>query len=466
MITIMNMTTKTNMKSHIKLLAAAALSLAALGALAQSRSAYFMDNYTYNYQHNPAMSIERNGYVAFPALGNLNLGMRSNVGLRDFFYVLPNGKTTSFMNPEVSAKKFMRGIHNHNRLGFEMREEILGFGFKGMGGFNNVSINAVAGAQMRVPGSLFSFLKEGIQNKKYDIGRVSLQADAYAEIALNHSHSLENIVPGLKVGGTFKFLVGVANADVFMEKADLNLGTDRWTATTKGVGKFNVMGMGFKTAINKEGDEYVDDFTMDDFSPVGGYGMAFDLGATYRLNDDWDFALAFNDLGFINWKQSHQISTNGTHTFDSSDYTLNPYDFDAVWDDMGDDLAQLYQVEFDGNTGSRCRALAATMNVSARYTLPAYRGVTFGFLNTTRMQRRFAWTEFRLSAQVTPVKWFSAGINYGLGTFGSSFGWLLNIAPKGFNFFVGMDHTLGKVSKQGIPLNANAQLSMGLNFPF
>lgn len=174
----------------------------------------------------------------------------------------------------------------------------------------------------------------------------------------------------------------------------------------------------------------------------------------------------FRQKLFCQSPETHQISTNGTHEFDTSDYILDPYDFEAVWDEMGDDLAQLYQMDFDGNTGFRCRALAATMNASARYTLPAYRGLTFGLLNTTRMQRRFAWTEFRLSAQVTPVRWLSAGINYGLGTFGSSFGWLLNIAPKGFNFFIGMDHTLGRVSKQAIPLNANAQLSLGLNFPF
>ena len=42
-------------------------------------------------------------------------------------------------------------------------------------------------------------------------------------------------------------------------------------------------------------------------------------------------------------------------------------------------------------------------------------------------------------------------------------GWVVNIHPKGFNFFVGMDRLLGKVSKQGIPLNSNTSVSMGMN---
>ena len=56
-------------------------------------------------------------------------------------------------------------------------------------------------------------------------------------------------------------------------------------------------------------------------------------------------------------------------------------------------------------------------------------------------------------------------VNYGVGTFGDSFGWIVNIAPKGFNLFVGMDHTLGKLSKEYIPLGSNAQFSFGINFP-
>jgi hypothetical protein len=42
----------------------------------------------------------------------------------------------------------------------------------------------------------------------------------------------------------------------------------------------------------------------------------------------------------------------------------------------------------------------------------------------------------------------------------------MDVHPKGFNMFIGMDHTLGKLAKQGIPLSSNAEFSMGINFPF
>lgn len=52
------------------------------------------------------------------------------------------------------------------------------------------------------------------------------------------------------------------------------------------------------------------------------------------------------------------------------------------------------------------------------------------------------------------------------GTFGTSFGWLLNFHTKGFNLFLGMDHTMGKVTKEFVPLSSNASLNFGMNFPF
>ena len=54
----------------------------------------------------------------------------------------------------------------------------------------------------------------------------------------------------------------------------------------------------------------------------------------------------------------------------------------------------------------------------------------------------------------------------GDGDYGVGFGWLLNLHTTGFNFFVGTDHTMGKLSKQFVPLNSNADLNIGINFPF
>lgn len=439
--------------------AVAAASTVSAGA--QNRSAYFLDNYAYRYQMNPAMGRDGKLDISMPALGNLNVGLASNFGLNTFLYNV-DGKTVTFMHPDVEASEVMSKIPNHTRLGFDLREGIISVGFKALGGYNHVSINAVANAQVRMPKGLFAFAKEGITNKTYEIGRMDIHADAYAEIALNHSHDMSKILPGLTVGASLKFLIGIANVDINMNKADLNLGTDAWVVNTDGEAQVS-LGNGFGWKTNSDGQ--VDDIDMGSFSAPNGYGMAIDLGATYEWRD-FTFGLAFNDIGFISWNNTQKAGTNGEHTFDTNDYVIDPGDFDNSLDAMTDDMKDIYDIRpSEEGAYTRTRAIEATMNASVMYTLPMYKRVTFGLLNTTRMAHRFAWTDFRLSANYQPVNWFGLAINYGLGTFGSSFGWMINFAPKGFNLYLGMDRVPSKMTAQGVPYNANMQFSFGLNFP-
>lgn len=177
------------------------------------------------------------------------------------------------------------------------------------------------------------------------------------------------------------------------------------------------------------------------------------------------------DLGWISFKDTKYASTNGKKEVNTNAYTFNvddnaPNSFDNEWDRLSDDFGALYQLDDNGNIGTRSSALAATLNLGAEYQLPVYRKLAFGFLSSTRIAGKFSWTEARFSANVAPVKCFSADANVAFGTFGTSFGWLLSVHTTGFNLFLGMDHTLGKVSKQFVPLNTNASVNFGLNFLF
>lgn len=450
------------MKQIFKSAVAATIILsAAVGASAQNRSAYFTDNYTYRYMLNPAFGNEK-GFFSLPVLGDFNLATQGNVGIDNFIYVV-DGKTTTFMNPGVSAKKFLNGLADRNRLGLNTKMGILSFGFNAFHGYNTVSINANADVAFSMPKSIFSLLKQGVENRTYDIANFDVHVAAYGEIAFNHSHQ---ITKQLRVGAAVKFLIGGANVDIDMQKAHLALGEHDWDILTNAKIQANMAGLRYETDYSKEtGRDYVNGVKIDG-GGIGGYGLAFDFGATYELNSDWRFALAFNDVGFISWKNNVVASTQGDRTFKLSDYTLDPNDMKSSFDDMEDRLYTLYQLDDLGDKGGRTRAIAATMNVSAEYVFPLYRPLTFGILNTTRIAGDFTWTDFRLSAQVRPVKCLSAAVNYGYGTFGSSFGWVLNVSTTGFNLFVGMDHTLGKLTKQFVPLNPNSQFSIGINFPF
>ena len=442
--------------------------LAALTAGAQNtRSGYFVDDYTYRFQLNPAFGNSKS-FFSMPAFGNMNVGMSGNLHVSDILYNV-NGRTTTFMNPGVSTSEFLGNISDMNKLQFNTKLDIMSVGFKALGGYNTVNINVRTDVGLNLPKSIFSLLKEGVSNQSYAIDDLRARASAYAEIALGHSR---DITKEWRVGATVKFLVGGANVDAHLRRATMTLGTDSWTIASEAEINASLKGLSYETELNdRTNHRYVSGADVDG-AGIGGFGLGFDLGAVYKpaMLKDWTFSVALLDLGFISWSNNMLASTNGVKTFETNDYTFNvddnaPNSFSKEWDKMRDKLTALVELDDMGDRGGRTTSLATTFNIGAEYTFPLYRRLTFGLLNTTRLNGDYTWTDFRLSANVAPVKCFSASANVAMGTFGAGFGWLLNFHHTGFNLFLGMDHTVGKVAKQFVPLSSNASFNFGINFP-
>lgn len=453
---------KQNFKSFIGGTIAAAFCAIAPAVSAQNlQTGYFDDNYMYRFQSNPAFANE-NGFVSMPGLGNLNLGTNGTIGVNHLIYNV-NGQTTTMLNPGVSASEVLDGLKDKSRLGVSLRETILAIGFKGFGGYNTISLGARSDVNIGLPKDIFRLAKEGVSNSVYDLSGLSSRAAAWGEISLGHSHQINK---NLRVGANLKFLLGVGSAVAKVKDTQLRLQNDTWIGQVDAEINASINGLRYETDYNKDtGREYVSDLEIDDFKPMNGFGMAIDLGAVYTLNEDWEFSASLTDLGFISWKNNMVATTNGLQSVSTNDYSFNVDNNDS-WDKFKDNLSLLYQLEDKGDQGSRTSGIGATMNLGAQYTLPVYRKVRFGLLNTTRMNGNFSWTNFRLSGTIEPVKCFSATASFGMGTFGPSFGWLINFKAKGFNLFLATDRTPGKLAKQGVPLNSNVNFNFGMNFPF
>ena len=421
---------------------------------------------------NPAFGNDQ-GYVAMPALGNLNIGMNSNLRVDNILYNI-DGRTALFLNPKVSTSEFLSGIHDKNKITENLKIQILGAGFKAFGGYNTIEINARQDLDLNIPGSLLRLAKEGIENKTYDISNLNAHASGYAELALGHSRQIND---QLRIGAKLKVLLGIANLDANFKKAQLTLGENEWVGITDAEIQTSIKSMKYEIEETERGPEgaetthrYVSGLDIDSWG-ISGFGLAFDLGAEYKLDKNWAFSASLLDLGYIGWNNNYVASTNGERQVSTDKYIFNVDEdasnsFENEADRLMEGLSALYELQDNGDMGSRSRALAATMNLGVQYTPDFYDKLSFGLLNSTRMAGKYSWTEFRLSANVAPTNIFSASANMALGTYGTSFGWLLNFHPNGFNLFVGMDHTLGKLAKQGVPLSGRANVNIGINFPF
>jgi hypothetical protein len=459
----------TLIKSIIKQAVAVAAVAAVGSSLASAQnteSAYFTDGYLYRYQMNPAIANDAN-FVAIPGVGNVNVELGGSLNLKNILYNV-NGRTSLFLNPNVSAAEVLNNLNDKNRVGVDAKIGILSAGFKAFGGYNTISINARTSVGVSVPRELFSLLKEGVENKTYDISNLGARATAWAEIGFGHSRQINN---QWRVGGTLKLLIGAADFDADLREAQLELAENEWKITADGELNSSMKGLTYKSKTNtRTGRTYVDGIDVDG-AGIGGFGVAVDLGAEYRINEDWNVGVSVTDLGFISWNNNWVGSTNGVQTVNTDDYSFNvdgdaSNSFSSEWHNLRDKLSNIYQLSNLGDQGSRTTMLGATTYVAVDYTLPVCRQLKFGLINSTRIQGDYSWTNFRLSANATASKALSAGVSVAYGTFGTSFGYILNIHPRGFNVFVATDHSPKKFAKQGVPLTSNATVNFGLNIPF
>lgn len=439
-------------------------------------SSYFMEGMTYRHQLNPAFMGESN-YINLPffVLGNFNVGLQGNIGVNDFLYKYnQNGyKLTTFMNPSVGNNEFLKNIHANNHFSLNLNMPIIAFGFRGFGGFNTFEIGLRSNTSFNLPYGLFDFMKTGMSNEAgthYSFEDLTIRSNNYVEVALGHSH--EVIKDRLTIGAKAKFLIGGANADAKIKKMDITMGQDKWIIDAEGYAEASIKGGSFESkAPNQDGPGEIDGFDIDG-PGIGGFGVGFDLGAVYKMDDYVEgltLSAALLDLGFIKWNNGLKARMKHNYTFDGFEVAVKPGenesgDIDDELDDLTDQLEGFAKFYDEGTTSSRTTKLATTMNIGAEYVFPYYKNLKFGLLSSTHFNKPFTWTEARVSANVAPVRWFEASVNYAIGSFGSSLGWVLNFHPNGFNFFIGTDHMITKVTPQYVPVgNANANISMGFN---
>jgi hypothetical protein len=455
------------------------MAVISVGVSAQElNTAYFLDGYMYRHDMNPAMSSEKN-YISIPALGNTNLTIRGNFGLKDVLFDNPleSGTTqskTTFMNPYISDEEALSGFSKgNNRVVGDLSEKLLSAGFKAFGGYNTIELNIRASFGASVPYDLIEFARN-TGNKYYSFDDVNINAQAYGELAFGHSRQLND---QWRVGAKVKFLIGLANIDAKISDLTADLEGDQWALTGHATVNASVKGLEYKSeekaykVPDDNGNEryynQVNDVDVNN-TGINGFGMALDLGATYQLNKFLTLSAALKDLGWITWKNNMLAENDGETFYFDGFHDISVDDgpgtsMDDQGDEYTDQLTDFAHLTDKGDQGSRSKMLGATLNIGAEYMLPAYDRLKFGFLSTTRINGAYSWTEARLSSSIEATKWFDAALSFSASSFAVGWGWVVNFCPSGFNFFIGMDHTMGNLSSEGVPLSSNANVTLGMN---
>ena len=456
-----------NIRYAIATLAVVLLSHTAVAQTALS--SYFLDGMMYNSKLNPAMSAER-GYFSL-GVGNISLATRGNVGLANFLYPRGENELTTFMSGSVTADDFLSRIPEKTKLGVNIDESIMAFGFRMFGGFFSFDLSLHSSVNVSLPKGLFEFAKKGLQENRYSFSGLNINTMNYAAASIGYSHK---IFDGFQLGVNAKYLLGLAHADVFVDKLDVELSGQRWMVESHAQAQAALF---CKANVEVDENDVIKNMELalgqeDLVNLRASGGFAFDLGVVYDLQKfvpGLKVSASVVDLGFINWR--YMLSGQSTDArvefdgFGEVDYNNVEGAVNAELEKLADDAAKLIEFNYNGESSVKTR-LNTTMHVGAEYNMPFYKPLSVGVLYSQCFSpyESRKWVEARGYVNISPVKWFELSANYGYGTYGHALGWMINFHPAGINLFVGSDYMITKVSPQFIPLNnMNSHVTFGLS---
>ena len=452
------------MKKTLLIIAAVCISAASF-AQNSAQNAYFLDGYTYCHDLNPSFATERS-YLALPAVGSMNVSIKSNLGVSTFLYPMETGGVTTFLNPSISTDQFLKKLNKRNTFDVGLNTKILSVGaWNKKSTFTSFDINLKSNTGLSLPYDLFGILKTFGAQDEYSFSNLGVGTDNYLEVALGQSRNIGN---HLRVGAKVKVLVGIANARVNVDNATITMSEDLWSARL-GARAELAAGNNLIDIPTRPGGQFaIDDIELNEPAGVGdflnGFGLAFDLGASYRMLDNkLTLSASLLDLGLMHWKDFIEINSQtayfdfdgfGTVTSDE----LKEMDLGDRFSSLGDGFKNMDQLDLSAR-GGNSRLLHATLNLGAEYQVVKI--LSAGLLFTTQAGPVCNWTETRLSANFKPAGWFSASLSGAVSTLGPELGFGFNLHNRVFTLFVNAN---ALSTRYTAPINADGvslQLPVG-----
>ena len=424
---------------------------------------FFLENAPMRHIVNPAFQPVSNGYVNFTPLGYMSIWAGNNsLTMRDLIYTY-NGKTITALHPEGGNKEDLyKTFRKATLMDVNMTLDLVSFGFriKDFGYFHfNVMEHLDMGVAM--PKSLFGFLLNGGMKdlnggvNSFDFTQFGMQAMAYTEIGGGYSHKIND---QWTVGGKLKFLLGQAYIGVKNSSLTLDASTQEWRI--RGNGSIALGGpidfsklpanLSWGSLQNFDFNQLTEGKSWQDFIKPAGYGLAFDLGATYKPHKQVQISLAINDLGFIYWTKGNRYKTaidttfTGVGEFNYGDYIVDDkFSVDSLWSDVRSNLEEFAKgIHTEKGDGGYARMVNMKLNVGVDANfLNNLLGV--GIISKTRLYNGRLYEELTIGGAVRPCNWFNFALSYSLVNNGkfSNIGAGLSFMPyDGVNMTLAMDY--------------------------
>jgi len=411
---------------------------------------YSMSNISQSLTVNPAFRPKTNVFVSFP-IGMQTFGItNSGFGVAD----LLSSDQKSFTTDE----QFFKGMRSINYLQVQMKNELLGFGFRVKKNYFTFNITGKYSSEFDYTPDFIQLFIQGnggsLSGKRASFDGLGLHVSEYVEYALGYNREVND---KLVVGGKIKLLSGIANMTTSKSTLGLTTGVNGTSIGFDGSAFIKSSNLGVILDTNNNTQ-----FPIGSGFNFANLGLAADLGATYKLNEKINLSASIIDLGFISWKndvrnyelKKFEYAFNGVDASKILNDTIN------VFDKINDTLRNMFKTEQSNSSYST--SLATRFYVGGNYHFNKF--FNAGVLWYSQFVRNQYRPGLVLSATANVKSWLSASLNYGM--YANSFtniGFGLSLRGGPIQLFVLTDNILAPFNLGG---TRTASVSFGLNLVF
>ena len=381
----------------------------------QPHSLYFMETIPQISQMNPAFQPRANGYVALPV--NFNVDIRLPLAMKDILQ--KQGNTWySFLERQYDYKKFWKSIGENSTaiLNVGTDIDILGFGFRAGNSYISFGVSEHVLTTNALSSDIFKITDKGFPPEEtlFDLSDFGSQNIVYKQLRIGFSTKINKLTIGMNV----KPLSGQMAAISKIQKMELRTSSQQWSLDVKGdVYSSADIDLILNEELKiSEVEERYSDYTYKDWlqnyvSSFNNPGIAFDLGASYQINEQLIVSAALNNLGFISWtKDLNGISANGNYMFDGIKYDIVEDDRKDMWETLSDTLKNVVEYRVQHNKFKTM--LTPVLHLGASYNLN--KSVSLGFLSRSAFWQNNMQQSFNLSLCLQPYSFvaFNAGATW------------------------------------------------------
>lgn len=273
-------------------------------ALAQeSTTTYFMKGMPQSNYLNPALHNDSSKLViGIPGMSGVYYDLGGGFAVDDLMHKGTGALADSLV---LDLDKFQGALSSTNTVQQHFSLPILYVGFRNKNSFFSFGITEKALAMVSFDKSIVDFLIEGNADnmgKTQDLGNLNMDAFQYREYALGYSYQM--LKKKLTIGIKAKMLFGKFAMQTEQMHLDVETAADGSYLNLNSAMKINLSA---PVNVEYDSENYFNGFNSDDTSTKDylmegdNKGLAFDLGAVYKLSPKITFSGSVIDMGKISF---------------------------------------------------------------------------------------------------------------------------------------------------------------------